>query len=197
MNVCAEACKLGESSSRGRLLPGVAAPTPSVVLARTMYDAREFSAMPILADALQDAGCDSADFLDHCRELGPHVRGCWVVDLVLGGSKSAVARFRETAWARESVARSATALALVECGYLRYWRDQYPRPPSNEKRTDLSIGARRFLSVSIDRGQSCPVVTRRCRRNSVNVTTRGTTTSRMSGGAADLTVAPFPRRAGV
>jgi hypothetical protein len=55
-----------------------------VSLARTMYDSREFSAMPILADALQDAGCDNCDILDHCRGPGPHVRGCWVVDLVLG-----------------------------------------------------------------------------------------------------------------
>ena len=47
-------------------------------------EAREFGAMPILADALQDAGCDSDDILDHCRGDGPHVRGCWVVDLVLG-----------------------------------------------------------------------------------------------------------------
>jgi hypothetical protein len=53
-------------------------------LARVMYDSRDFSAMPILADALQDAGCDSAAVLDHCRGPGPHVRGCWVVDLVLG-----------------------------------------------------------------------------------------------------------------
>jgi hypothetical protein len=53
-------------------------------LARTMYESREFSAMPILADALQDAGCDSDDILTHCRGEGPHVRGCWVVDLVLG-----------------------------------------------------------------------------------------------------------------
>jgi hypothetical protein len=37
-----------------------------------------------LADALQDAGCDNADILDHCRGRGSHVRGCWVVDLVLG-----------------------------------------------------------------------------------------------------------------
>jgi hypothetical protein len=54
-------------------------------LARGMYEARDFGAMPILADALQDAGCDSDDILDHCRD--PHatpVRGCWVVDLVLG-----------------------------------------------------------------------------------------------------------------
>jgi hypothetical protein len=56
----------------------------TVALARQMYEAREFGAMPILADALQDAGCDSADILDHCRGSGPHVRGCWVLDLVLG-----------------------------------------------------------------------------------------------------------------
>src|SRR5262245_37709031 len=56
----------------------------TVALARTMYERREFSAMPILADALQDAGCDNDDILSHCRGPGPHVRGCWVVDLVLG-----------------------------------------------------------------------------------------------------------------
>lgn len=52
-------------------------------LARQMYESREFSAMPILADALQDAGCDSEEILNHCRSGGVHVRGCWVVDLVL------------------------------------------------------------------------------------------------------------------
>jgi hypothetical protein len=57
----------------------------AVSLARTMYDSREFSAMPILADALQDAGCDSDEMLNHCRHADPssHVRGCWVVDRVL------------------------------------------------------------------------------------------------------------------
>ena len=59
--------------------------TPTAVaLARGMYDSRDFGAMPILADALQDAGCDSGNVLEHCRGPGPHVRGCWVVDLVLG-----------------------------------------------------------------------------------------------------------------
>ncbi len=54
-------------------------------LATQMYESRDFSAMPILADALQDAGCDNADILSHCRDtLLTHVRGCWVVDLVLG-----------------------------------------------------------------------------------------------------------------
>jgi hypothetical protein len=58
----------------------------STVVARTngIYDEKAFDRMPILADALQDAGCDNADILDHCRSPGPHVRGCWVVDLVLG-----------------------------------------------------------------------------------------------------------------
>jgi hypothetical protein len=56
----------------------------AVSMAQHMYDTRDFSAMPILADALQDAGCDSDDVLTHCRGPGPHVRGCWVVDLVLG-----------------------------------------------------------------------------------------------------------------
>jgi len=56
----------------------------AVALAQGMYDARDFSAMPILADALQDAGCENDEVLNHCRAPGPHVRGCWVVDLVLG-----------------------------------------------------------------------------------------------------------------
>jgi hypothetical protein len=57
----------------------------AVSLAQQMYDAREFSGMPILADALQDAGCDSDDVLFHCRDTtATHVRGCWVCDLLLG-----------------------------------------------------------------------------------------------------------------
>ena len=57
----------------------------AVSLAKGMYESRDFAAMPILADALQDAGCDDEDVLNHCRdEKGVHVRGCWVVDAVLG-----------------------------------------------------------------------------------------------------------------
>ncbi len=56
----------------------------AVALASQMYESRDFGAMPILGDALQAAGCDSADVLDHCRAPGLHARGCWVVDLVLG-----------------------------------------------------------------------------------------------------------------
>ena len=53
-------------------------------IARTIYDHRAFDLMPILADALEEAGCDNADILAHCRQPGLHVRGCWVVDLLLG-----------------------------------------------------------------------------------------------------------------
>jgi hypothetical protein len=56
----------------------------AVSLARQMYESRDFSAMPILADALEEAGCTSADLLNHCRGGGSHVRGCWALDLVLG-----------------------------------------------------------------------------------------------------------------
>jgi hypothetical protein len=55
-----------------------------IALARQMYDSRDFSGMPILADALQDAGCETAAILDHCRGSGPHCRGCWLMDLLLG-----------------------------------------------------------------------------------------------------------------
>jgi hypothetical protein len=59
----------------------------AVALAQGMYESRDFSAMPILADALQDAGCEDEAILTHCRDPKQvHVRGCWVVDLVLGKS---------------------------------------------------------------------------------------------------------------
>lgn len=53
-------------------------------LAQFIYDERRFDDLPILADALIDAGCANTDILEHCRSGGPHVRGCWVLDLLLG-----------------------------------------------------------------------------------------------------------------
>jgi hypothetical protein len=59
--------------------------TPTVVrLAQAIYDDRAFQKVPELADVLHDAGCDNDEILSHCRGPGPHVRGCWVLDLVLG-----------------------------------------------------------------------------------------------------------------
>lgn len=53
-------------------------------IAQAIYDERAFDLMPILADALEEAGCDNDDILAHCRQPGEHVRGCWVLDLLLG-----------------------------------------------------------------------------------------------------------------
>ena len=55
-----------------------------IALARAIYDERAFERMPTLADALEESGCDNAEILNHCRQPGEHVRGCWVLDLVLG-----------------------------------------------------------------------------------------------------------------
>ncbi|MBL8793270.1 MAG: hypothetical protein JNM56_05145 [Planctomycetia bacterium] len=53
-------------------------------LAQAIYHERAFDRLPILGDALEDTGCDNADILNHCRQPGDHVRGCWCVDLLLG-----------------------------------------------------------------------------------------------------------------
>ena len=54
-----------------------------LALAQGIYEEKASDRMPILADALLDAGCDNEDVLNHCRQSGEHVRGCWVVDLIL------------------------------------------------------------------------------------------------------------------
>jgi hypothetical protein len=54
-----------------------------VKLAQGIYDDRAFDRLPILADALEESGCDNTDMLAHCRQPGEHVRGCWAVDLIL------------------------------------------------------------------------------------------------------------------
>lgn len=59
--------------------------TPHVLtLAQTIYEDRAFDRIPALGDALEAAGCDEADVLAHCRSLAEHLRGCWVVDGLLG-----------------------------------------------------------------------------------------------------------------
>jgi hypothetical protein len=61
--------------------------TPQVArLAQGIYDNRAFDRLPVLADALEDAGCTDAAILGHCREPREHVRGCWLVDMLTGRS---------------------------------------------------------------------------------------------------------------
>jgi hypothetical protein len=57
-------------------------------LASEIYVSRDFTLMPILADALQDAGCDNDKILSHCRSNHMHTKGCWVIDLILNRQES-------------------------------------------------------------------------------------------------------------
>ena len=79
---------------RDLCLPFQATPVPAsrwlawhdrliVSMAQKMYDSRDFSDMPVLADALEEAGCTNLDVLSHCRSKSDHVRGCWLIDLLL------------------------------------------------------------------------------------------------------------------
>jgi hypothetical protein len=54
-----------------------------VSLAQAIYSDGAFDRIPILGDALEDAGCDKIEVLEHCRQSGEHVKGCWLVDLLL------------------------------------------------------------------------------------------------------------------
>jgi hypothetical protein len=61
--------------------------TPTVTaLAKVIYDERAFDRMRELADVLEPMGCTNTDILKHCRGPGSHVRGCWLLDQILGKS---------------------------------------------------------------------------------------------------------------
>ena len=63
--------------------------TPTVLaLARAISEDRHVGDTPVLADALEDAGCTDPVVLAHLRSPGPHVRGCWAVDLLTAGSEA-------------------------------------------------------------------------------------------------------------
>jgi hypothetical protein len=74
---------LGETSPSAPLAPEWFTSTV-LALVRDIHRDQAFDRLPILADALQDAGCDDEGVLTHCREVTGHVRGCWAVDLALG-----------------------------------------------------------------------------------------------------------------
>jgi hypothetical protein len=61
----------------------IPAPPSVVVLARALYQERRFHEMPILGDALEEAGCTDSDILAHCRQPSAHVRGCWLLETIL------------------------------------------------------------------------------------------------------------------
>jgi hypothetical protein len=97
----AEAAKTAEEAAQAGLLRCIFQAFPTVALdpawltwndgavgrlAQSAYDERAFDRLPVLADALEDAGCADTAILGHCRGPGPHARGCWVVDLLLGKS---------------------------------------------------------------------------------------------------------------
>jgi hypothetical protein len=76
-------CIVGNPFRPGSFDPAWQTP-PALALARTAYEERHFEDLPLLADALEEAGCTDADLLAHLRSGGPHARGCWPLDLVLG-----------------------------------------------------------------------------------------------------------------
>ena len=67
------------------LLLADASPPPTSATVRAVWLADlDPDRLAVLADALEEAGCDNADLLSHLRGPGPHVRGCWALDLLLG-----------------------------------------------------------------------------------------------------------------
>jgi hypothetical protein len=77
--------QFGEPVSAGEPALDPAWLTPMAVAVAAKIDAeRAFDGLPMLADALEEAGCQDRTLLDHCRSGGPHPRGCWVVEQVLG-----------------------------------------------------------------------------------------------------------------
>jgi hypothetical protein len=80
-SVMRDICNLQSSFANADWLVWNATTIPKI--AKAIYMERRFADMPILADALEEAGCDNADILNHCRSGGEHVRGCWVLDLLL------------------------------------------------------------------------------------------------------------------
>jgi len=75
-------CIVGNPFRHGRFMPAWCSTTIKH-LAQVIYDDRAFDRLPILADALEEAGCTNPGILNHCRGPGPHVRGCWLIDLLL------------------------------------------------------------------------------------------------------------------
>jgi hypothetical protein len=74
---------LGDPAAPARFNP-VWRTSTVLALARGIHQNLAFDRLPILADAMEEAGCDDESVLEHCRRATTHVRGCWVVDLAMG-----------------------------------------------------------------------------------------------------------------
>lgn len=83
LTLCAAPRDLPGNSSRSAAVDPTWLTSTVVALARGIYADRAFDRLPILADALQDAGCEDVILLNHCRSADPHAYGCWVVNLIL------------------------------------------------------------------------------------------------------------------
>jgi hypothetical protein len=80
-------------------------------LARAIYRERVFDRLPCLADALEQAGCTDQAILSHCRDTGEHVRGCWVVDLMLGVNRRQAQRAQPAPQARQGLSTDFLRMA--------------------------------------------------------------------------------------
>jgi hypothetical protein len=89
-----------------------------------------FDRLPILADALQDAGCDNARLLDHCRGPGPHCRGCWALAAVLGWQRDIPAFRSEPAVAAGGAGIAAFRGSKPPQGTVSVWVFREPKDPA-------------------------------------------------------------------
>jgi hypothetical protein len=119
-----------------------------VGLARGIRADQAFDRMPILADALEDAGCDDLVLLDHCRVCQVHVMGCWVVETVLDYE------YRQPV-VRRSPAKG-TRLGRIWEGVRKEMRlrpltatEKLLKPPESPERTNLRIGCTAVYVIAL------------------------------------------------
>jgi len=67
-------------------------------MAHAIYDSKQCLDLPVLADALEEAGCVDPLILEHCRADTTHIRGCWVVDLMTGRDNTSVMQTSDVDW---------------------------------------------------------------------------------------------------
>lgn len=99
-------------------------------LAGAIYTDQRFEDMPILGDALEDAGCADRGILDHCHGSGPHARGCWLLDSILG--------------------RTAPPRAVASEPLLKVWPEKYSTPLDPVIGTGVAQGGATWVSLRLE-----------------------------------------------